>query len=484
MTAVPFPTLGPTGYVIPTEVAILAGVITDMQAAFGGGLNLSLNNTSSLSTPAGQMATSTAAIISNCFAQFLGYVAQTDPHYAQGRMQDGIGNLYFMTRISAQGTTVTGNCIGIAGTVIPSGVAVATDAVGNLYTCPGGTIPASGSLPMTFSNQVPGPTTYTGPLTIYQTTPGWDAITGTTLGALGQLVENAQAFEARRAASVAANSSAMVQSIRGAVLASGQSLVPSQVPTSVYVVENPLSTPATVGGITLPMNSVYVAAYGGNATAIANAIWIKKSEGCNYAPSAIINATVVGTAMTVNSVTSGIPAIGQTLLTSAGLPYVTSAGAQITILSGSGTSWVLSGTPGAGITAATVWAATVVVVPDTSYASPQPTYNVSYTVPVVAPINIQVTLAAASAPPSNALSLLTGTTGLATAFTGADGGAPVAQIGATVYGSRFYTTIAQVLPPGVVILSVLIGTGSPTGNSQALNINQISSLGTVTLVLA
>jgi hypothetical protein len=72
---------------------------------------------------------------------------------------------------------------------------------------------------------------------------------------------------------------------------------------------------------------------------------------------------------------------------------------------------------------------------------------------------------------------------LAAAFTGADGGAPVAQIGATVYGSRFNQTIAAVLP-GIPILSVLVGSGSPTAYSQALNINQIPALGTITLVLA
>jgi hypothetical protein len=53
-----------------------------------------------------------------------------------------------------------------------------------------------------------------------------------------------------------------------------------------------------------------------------------------------------------------------------------------------------------------------------------------------------------------------------------------------VYGSRFYSTISQILPAGVTILSVLVGTGTPNANSVGTNINQIPSLGTITLVTA
>jgi uncharacterized phage protein gp47/JayE len=59
----------------------------------------------------------------------------------------------------------------------------------------------------------------------------------------------------------------------------------------------------------------------------------------------------------------------------------------------------------------------------------------------------------------------------------------VSQIGATVYASRFYTTIAQVIP-GASIVSVLIGTGSPTLSQVPVNINQIPVMGTITRVLA
>ena len=84
---------------------------------------------------------------------------------------------------------------------------------------------------------------------------------------------------------------------------------------------------------------------------------------------------------------------------------------------------------------------------------------------------------------TNDLSRTRLTNGLGTAFNGTDGGVPVSQIGATVFASRFYSTIAAILP-GVTCLNVQVSSGSSFGYSQAININQIPTLGTITLVLA
>jgi hypothetical protein len=77
-SSVPDVTFTPTGLVLPAESDILAGVLSDMNAAFGGNLN------PSLSTPQGQLASSTAAIVgakNDLFAQF---VNQIDPATATG----------------------------------------------------------------------------------------------------------------------------------------------------------------------------------------------------------------------------------------------------------------------------------------------------------------------------------------------------------------------------------------------------------------
>ena len=49
-----------------------------------------------------------------------------------------------------------------------------------------------------------------------------------------------------------------------------------------YVTENPSATPATIGGVTLVANSLYVAVTGGTAIDVATAIWSKKAPGCAY----------------------------------------------------------------------------------------------------------------------------------------------------------------------------------------------------------
>ncbi len=474
-TTVPVPTLGPTGFTAPDEATILAAVQTDLSTAFGGGLN------SGLSTPQGQLASTLAAIIADCNAQFLQVVSQVDPRYAQGRMQDAIGQVYGLTRLPATSTTVSAPCLGAAGTVIPAGVPVAKDAVGNLYSTSGGTIPAGGTITLTFANAIAGATAFVGPLTIYQTTPGWDTIGVTTFLGLGQALESPQAFETRRQASVAINSSGNLSAIRAAVLASGASLTPSQTPSDAYVVENFTNAAQTIGGMNVPANSIYVAVVGGNLAAIAQAIWSKKDVGCGYAASAYFTGSITGTVLTVTAVSSGTLAVGQEIA-GTGIPTGVTIASLGTGTGGTGT-YNLSSAGAGTIPSEAMNSATAIYVPDTSYAVPQPTYRVTFTVAISTPINVQVTLAAGSNPPANALALLSDpSSGLVMAFTGADGGSP-AHIGGSVYGSRFYPTIAQILP-GVPIVSVLVSGGSSFSNVQGLNANQIPSIGTITLGFA
>lgn len=488
-TNVPVPVLTATGYSIPTMAQILQGVVQDMLAAFGPALNLSWTPqangqpNSSLSTPQGQLATSWSAAIFDCYSQFLAIASQVDPQYAQGLMQDGIGNIYFMTRYPATGTQVPGTVTGLAGTVIPTFQAVATDASGNLYSCSvagGAATIAVGGTQVIFTNLSTGPVAFVGPMTISLTTPGWDAISTTTPVVLGSNIESTQQFETRRQGSVAINANGIAASIKAAILA----LTPTFIPGSVYVVDNPSSVSITQGGIVLPPNSVYVAAYNFLASSVAQAIFAKKSLGCSYAPSAIINGTVTGGApltLTVNSTSSGQVAIGQTLLNAAlgGVPYMNGT-TPVVITGGSAPNWTMNLSPGT-ITAATLWLGTTNTVVDPTYPTPQPSYNITFTTPVQVLINIQVTLAQASNPPQNAQTLLQASTGLPLAFSGLDGYPPVSQIGATVFASRFYTTVAQTIP-GASIVSILVGTGSPTLSQQPININQIPVIGTVTVV--
>lgn len=262
----------PSGPVVPDESDILDGVMADSNAAFGGDMN-----TTNLSTPQGQLAQSTTAIIGAKNDDILEVVNGVDPDKSDGRFQDGIGRIYFIDRNPAQPTVVTATCVGLANTPIPVGAkAQATD--GNIYLCTqAGTIPVGGSIDLTFACSVTGPIACgAGQLNkIYQAIPGWDTISNATDGVLGNVVESRADFENRRRQSVAANSKGSVPSVRGAVLDVANVL-------DAYVVDNPLGTAQTIGGVVIAANSLYVCVAGGAAQDIANAIWSKKSPGCNY----------------------------------------------------------------------------------------------------------------------------------------------------------------------------------------------------------
>lgn len=266
----------PTGLVVPSEASVLAGVLADLNAAFGGNLNTALN------TPQGQLASSLAAVISNSYALFTMMVNGMDPDLNSGFMQDVIGRIYFLNRNPGTPTTVQCNCLGLAGTVIPTGSPTqpqAQDTAGNLYYCvQGGTIPVGGTISLSFANVVDGaiPCPANTLTTIYQAVPGWDQITNPAPGVAGTLVESAAAFEYRREQSIAANAHGSAQAIYGAVID-----LPGV--TDAFVYENTTNATIQVGSTNYSLlpHSVYVGVIGGVPQSIANAIWTKKDLGCD-----------------------------------------------------------------------------------------------------------------------------------------------------------------------------------------------------------
>ena len=259
--------------VLPSEQAILTGVQTDINVAFGGGVNPSLQ------TPQGQLAQSETAIIGDKNNQIAYIANQVNPSMASGIWQDAIGEIYFITRIPGSGTVVSATVNGAVGTIIPAG-AVAQDTSGYLYSAVSAvTIPSSGVATVEFQNQTQGPIACNvGALSIiYTAIAGWDTITNTSAGALGTNVESRAAFEARRAASVAGNSINSIQSLYGAV-----SAVPNVI--SAFVIDNPTGTTVNYGATSYPLapHSVCISVAGGSSSAIAQAIWNKKPPGCDY----------------------------------------------------------------------------------------------------------------------------------------------------------------------------------------------------------
>jgi uncharacterized phage protein gp47/JayE len=272
-TNVPPITFTPTGLVLPNESAILAGELADMNTAFGGGMS------TSLSSPQGQLAQSLSAIVGAKNDEIALVVNQVDPDTASGRFQDAIGRIYFLDRIAASGTVVTGTCTGLVGTVIPID-SIVQDANGYRYASTSeAAIPATGTVDIDFQCLTTGPIACpTGTLTtIYKSVTGWDSVTNAAAGTPGVDVESRADFEFRRRNSVAGNAVNSPQAIKARVLSVDGVL-------DAYVIDNPLGTAVDVGptDFSVAAHSVYVAVAGGEAADIAAAIWNKKSLGCNY----------------------------------------------------------------------------------------------------------------------------------------------------------------------------------------------------------
>ena len=264
-TNVPSVQFTSSGFVAPSGPAVLAGVQMDINSAFGGALNYGLT------TPQGQLASSWGAIIVNANSVFIYYAQQFDPYYATAKFQDALGDIYFLQRNPAEPTALQIACNGAQGVYIPV-AALVQDPQGNIYQCLGaGTIPAGGTITLSFAAVVPGPTPVPETVSIYQTIPQWDSVTVVS-GVAGTNVEGRAAFEARRQDTVAGNSFGAIGAIIGAV-----AKVPGVI--DYYGYNNNTAGTVTVKGVSITAYSIYICVSGGAPLAIAQAIFSKKGAG-------------------------------------------------------------------------------------------------------------------------------------------------------------------------------------------------------------
>lgn len=228
------------GVSLPEESEILEAVIQDFKNAFGD--KLKFKNASGeflLSTPQGQLATSIAAIISDRNRLLAYYVNQVDPNYAVGRMQDGIGRIYFIERKRATYTTVVGRCYGKEDTDILAGTKV-QDQQGNVFislidakikaqtltdkngadVIENGQLKIESYVDITFQSMEKGKITCPAETLTerYQVIQGWESVINLNDGIVGIEDESQAQFEQRRRQSVAHNSLNSVDSIMAALL--------------------------------------------------------------------------------------------------------------------------------------------------------------------------------------------------------------------------------------------------------------------------
>lgn len=423
-TAVPQIEFTEAGPIIPQEAAILAGRQVDYNSAFGGGVNPALN------TPQGQLASSDSAVIAEKDANIALMVNQFDPQYADGRWQDGLARIYFLTRKPAVATAVTCTLGGLPGTVILAGT-FALDTSNNKYVLLGTvTIGAGSIVSSSWQNIITGPIPCArNTLTqVFQAITGWSTINNPAAGTLGNVVESRADFEFRRQNSVAINSDGTCPSIYANVFELANVL-------DCFVIDNPYgvtdSANPLLTGISNPTNyplyknSLYVAVVGGDDAQIALAIWGKKDVGCNYAA------------------------------------YPADA----------------SPVPGMG-------SVSTQVVTDTSgYNFPQPSYRVSFIRPGALPIFYNVQIANTPGLPSNIVALVQAA--IIAQFNGQNGNAR-ARIGSTILAAQYYAPVAAI-GPNVTLLSIQIGVSGPGSATEVpVGIDQTPTLSsgniTVTLV--
>ena len=261
----------PQGLQIPTETEVLNGVLADFNDAFGGGLNLNLE------TPQGQLASSLAAVIADKNNVIAELVNQIHPEYAEGVMQDAIAQIYFLQRKPATDSAVVCEFVGLPGTQIPQGFIV-QDSAGNQWALQQEVgIPIGGKVSGTLiaAGQIEAPAHSVN--VIYQALVGLDRVDNPRPAIPGRAEESRAEFAERRRRSVAVNAHGTPQAVYANVFALDGV-------RDVYVIDNPKGQSVQAGATnyTLKPHSIYVAAVGGDDTAVAEAVLRYAGSGCDF----------------------------------------------------------------------------------------------------------------------------------------------------------------------------------------------------------
>ena len=261
----------PQGLQIPTETEVLNGVLADFNDAFGGGLNLNLE------TPQGQLASSLAAVIADKNNVIAELVNQIHPEYAEGVMQDAIAQIYFLQRKHATDSAVVCEFVGLPGTQIPQGFIV-QDAAGNQWAL-------QQEIGIPIGGKVNGTLIAAGQIeahahsvnVVYQALVGLDRVDNPHPAVPGRAEESRAEFAERRRRSVAINAHGTPQAVYANVFALDGV-------RDVYVIDNPKGQSIQAGATnyTLKPHSIYVAAVGGDDTAVAEAVLRYAGSGCDF----------------------------------------------------------------------------------------------------------------------------------------------------------------------------------------------------------
>lgn len=268
MATYPLPTLAPTisstGISIPSYSDIYQSLIESFKLIYGSSIYVSPDSQDGqwIGVIAKAIFDSNQTAV-NCYQSFA-------PTYAQGAGLSSLVKLNGLSRNSATNSTAVGNVVGVAGTVILSGIV--KDANGNLWNLPSTvTIPIGGLITVTVIAQQVG-NIFAASGTINQIASpqlGWQSFVSTSDAVVGAPIESDATLRARQAISTSLPALGILESIYAAV-----GNVAGVIRWTIY--ENATST---TDGNGIPAHSISAVVSGGDILAVASAIAGRKPPG-------------------------------------------------------------------------------------------------------------------------------------------------------------------------------------------------------------
>jgi uncharacterized phage protein gp47/JayE len=280
------PTIDSTGISAPSYEDIYQSLLASFRLIYGSGVYVTADSQDGqwIAVLALAIYESNQAAIA-CFLSF-------SPTYAQGAGLSALTLINGLTRKSSSLSTAPGTVIGVAGTVITSGVV--KDISGNSWNLPPVVIvPIGGSVTATVTSQKPGATVAPSGTINSIATPqlGWQTFTSTADATPGAAVESDAELRLRQTTSTALPALTILESMSAAI---------GNVPgvTRYICLENDTSATDANG---IPAHSLAVVVQGGDSAAIGAAISSKKSIGAQtFGTTSVIVYGTYGLSAVVN----------------------------------------------------------------------------------------------------------------------------------------------------------------------------------------
>lgn len=258
------PTIDANGISAPQYADILTFLQAQYRSIFGEDVYLGSDSQD------GQFLGIIAAAINDSNAAAVAIYNSFSPATAQGNGLSSNVKINGITRLIASNSTVDVTLTGVAGTTINNGVVA--DGSNNNWLLPASvTIPPAGTITVTATAQVEGAVSAAiGTITKIQTPVyGWQTVTNPSAADEGNPVETDAQLRVRQSASVALASQTVAAGILGAV----ESVAGVD---AAMLYENDTNATDSNG---LPAHSFSMVVEGGDATAVATAIFKKKTPG-------------------------------------------------------------------------------------------------------------------------------------------------------------------------------------------------------------